>query len=271
MREVARGRVLPADLVARCHANALEDYRAFGRASSEGAIEEWPGALLVRTSSHAILENAAVVTEPPEDPRGLLDRARRFFLSPHRSWCVLVFPDARERMRPVLSSAGFADEGRFPGMLLRPIPSEVPPLPSDLRIEKAESMEQLEALEHAAARAYGMAYTGPDPRWLRNPGVSLYVGYHGDEVVAHGLLVESHGVAGVGYVGTVPEWRRRGFAAAIVWRIVADGRSRNCDAAYLWTTPLGHNVYAKMGFERILDYEIWSAPGCPLPPSIRRS
>jgi GNAT superfamily N-acetyltransferase len=156
-------------------------------------------------------------------------------------------------------------------MLLRPIPAKIPALPSGLRIEKAETMDQLEALEHAAARAYGIGYTDPDARWLRNPGVSLYVGYHGKEVVAHGLLVEAHGVAGVGYIGTVPEWRRRGFAAAMVWRIVSDGREAGCDAAYLWTTPLGHNVYAKIGFERILDYEIWSAPGTPLPPAIRRS
>jgi len=173
-------------------------------------------------------------------------------------------------MRPVLETAVFFDEGRFPGMLLRPMPTETPPVPAGLKIEKAETMEQLEALERAAARAYGIPYTGPDPSWLGDPSLSLYVGYHGEEPVVHGLLVEAHGVAGVGYIGTVPEWRRHGFAEAIVWRIVSDGRANGCDAAYLWATPLGHNVYAKMGFERILDYEIWSAPGSPLPSSIRR-
>jgi GNAT superfamily N-acetyltransferase len=262
--------MLPAELVARCHANALEDYRAFARASSEGAIEERPGMVLVCTNSQTSLENVAVVTEPPDDPSDVLDRARRFFTSHRSPWCVLLFPETRSRMRPFLAEVGFADEGRFPGMILRPIPAVTPKPSAGLRIEKAETMDQLEALEHAAARAYGIAYTAPDPRWLRNPGVSHYVGYHGAEVVAHGLLVEAHGVAGVGYVGTIPEWRRRGFAASMVWKIVSDGREHGCDAAYLWTTPLGHNVYAKMGFERILDYEIWSAPGSPLPPSIRR-
>ncbi len=267
---VARGRVLPADLVARCHANALEDYRAFGRASSGGAIEERPGLVLVCTNSEVSLENAAFVTEPPDDPKGLLDRARTFFESRLSPWCVILFPEAKEKMQPFLSSRSFTDEGRFPGMLLRPIPSRTPAAPDGLRIEKADTIEQLEALEHAASRAYGVPYTGPDPRWLRNPGVSLYVGYHDEEPVVHGLLVEAHGIAGVAYIGTVPEWRRHGFAAAIVWRIVSDGREHGCDAAYLWATPLGHNVYAKMGFERILDYHIWSAPGHPLPPSVRR-
>jgi GNAT superfamily N-acetyltransferase len=268
--EVARGRVLPSELVARCHANALEDYRVFGRSSDDGAIAERPGLVLVSTSSEDSLENVAFVTEPPKDPGAVLERAKRFFEATGRPWCFLLFPETRKTMRATLSGAGFLDEGRFPGMLLRPIPGAAPPVPEGLRIEKADTMAHLEALEHAAARAYGVPYTGPDPRWLRHPGLSLFVGYHRDEPVVHGLLVEAHGIAGVGYIGTVPEWRRRGFAEAIVWRIVSEGRDHGCDAAYLWATPAGHNIYAKMGFERILDYEIWSAPGTPLPAAIRR-
>jgi GNAT superfamily N-acetyltransferase len=267
---VARGRNVPAELVARCHANALEDYRVFGRASSGGVVEERPGLVLVCTTSDDSLENVAFITEPPDDPVSVLDRARAFFRSVHRPWCVILFPEVRETMRAALSAAGFVDEGRFPGMILQPIPAHAPPAPAGLRIEKAETLEQLEAIEHAAARAYGVKYSGPDPRWLKSPGLSLYVGFQGNEPVVHGLLVVAQGVAGVGYIGTVPEWRRRGYAEAIVRRIVSDGRDQGCDAAYLWATPAGHNIYAKMGFERILDYEIWSAPGTPLPVSIRR-
>jgi len=270
VKGISRGRQLPSELIARCHANALEDYRAFGRASAGGAIEERPGLVLVSTNSEDSLENAAFVAEPPDDPKELLETARTFFGARRRPWCMILFPEVREPMRPFLEAAGFFDEGRFPGMLMRPIPNEAPPLPAGLRIEKAETMEQLEDLERAAAQAYGVAYTGPDPRWLASPSISLYVGYLREKPVVHGLLVAAHGIAGVGYIGTEPEWRRHGFAEAIVWRIVSDGRAMGCDAAYLWATPLGHNVYAKMGFERILDYEIWSAPGSPLPASVRR-
>ena len=82
-------------------------------------------------------------------------------------------------------------------------------------------------------------------------------------------MIVAYGLAGVAYIGTVPEARRRGFAQALVGRILSDGRGQGCEAAYLWATPMGYGVYARMGFERILDYEIWSSPGNPLPPSIR--
>jgi GNAT superfamily N-acetyltransferase len=264
------GRTVPTELLARCQANTLEDYRVFARATEGGAIEEFPGLLLVSTGGENSLENLAVVTEPPAEPSYILERALSFFRRHRRPWSILVFPEARDPMKPVLSNASFRDEGTFPGMLLEPLPARTPAPPGGFRVERAETLEELDRLERTASKAYDVPYGGADPRWLRQPGVSLYVGYSHDEPVAHGALIVAHGVAGVAYIGTVPEHRRRGFAEAVVWRIVADGKAQGCDAAYLWATPLGRTVYAKMGFDEVVDYHIWSAPGSPLPNSIRR-
>jgi GNAT superfamily N-acetyltransferase len=258
------------ELLARCHANTLEDYRVFARSTEGGSIEESPGVLLVCTGGADSLENLAIVTEPPTEPRQVLERARSFFRRHPSPWAVLAFPEAVESMQPVLSKAAFQDEGTFPGMLMEPIPARIPTPPDGFRVVRAETLEELARLEHAASQAYGVPYGEPDPRWLHYPGVSLYVGYYRDEPVAHGALIVAHGVAGVAYIGTVPQHRRRGFAENLVWRILHDGRARGCDAGYLWATPLGRTVYAKMGFVEVVDYRIWSAPGSPLPKTIRR-
>jgi len=263
-------REVTPELLARCHANTLEDYRVFARSTEGGGIEESPGVLLVCTGGMDSLENLAIVTEPTSQPQHVLDRAHAFFRRHHSPWAVLAFPDAVASLQPVLSNASFLDEGEFPGMLLNPIPARIPTLPEGFQVVRAETLEELARLEHAASQAYGVPYGEPDPRWLRYPGVSLYVGYYRDEPVAHGALIVAHGVAGVAYIGTVPQHRRRGFAENIVWRIVQDGRALGCEAAYLWATPLGRTVYSRMGFQEIVDYRIWSAPGCPLPNSIRR-
>lgn len=264
------GREVAPELLARCHANTLEDYRVFARSTEGGAIEEFPGVLLVCTSGEDSLENLAIVTEPPTEPKHVLERARSFFQSRRRPWSFLAFPGAAEPMQPALSNASFQDEGTFPGMLLRPLPVRTPAPPDGFRVERAETLEELDRLERTASQAYGVPYGRPDPRWLRQPGLALYLGYVHDVPVAHGALIVAHGVAGVAYIGTVPEHRRRGFAEAIVWRIVSDGRAHGCDAAYLWATPLGRTVYARMGFEEVVEYRIWSAPGSPLPSGIRR-
>jgi GNAT superfamily N-acetyltransferase len=269
MVEMLRGRRLPAELVARCHANAIEDYRAFARTTEGGEIHEGPGRVFISTSGVNSLENPAFFTATPDDPATALREARAFFDGHGVPWSAILLPEVREAMAPSLAGAGFRDEGKFPGMILRPIPDEAVRLPDGLTVERVENEEQLDALEHAAALAYDTPYGGGDPRWLDYPGLSLYLGSWKGKPVAHGVLVAAFGIAGVAYIGTVPDARHRGFAQAIVRTIVAEGRSHGCDAAYLWATPIGRAVYAKMGFERILDYEIWSAPGFPLPSAIR--
>jgi len=263
-------REVSPELLARCHANTLEDYRVFARSTEGGGIEEYPGVLLVCTGGRDSLENLAIVTEPPIEPQQVLDRAVSFFGRHRCPWAVLVFPEAVPSMQRVLSLASFQDEGEFPGMVITPIPARTPAPPDGYRVVRAQTLDELARLEHVASKAYGVPYGAPDPRWLRHPGVSLYVGYYQDEPVAHGALIVAHAVAGVAYIGTVPQHRRRGFAESLVWQIVRDGHAQGCDAAYLWATPLGRTVYAKMGFEEIVDYRIWSAPGSPLPQTIRR-
>jgi GNAT superfamily N-acetyltransferase len=263
-------RLVAPKLLARCHANTLEDYRVFARSTDGGAIEEFPGLLLVCTGGENSLENLAIVTERPTDPTYVLGRALTFFRTHRRPWSLLAFPEAVDAMRPVLSDASFRDEGEFPGMVLAPIPDRAPAPPDGFRVHRADTLEELDRLEHVASRAYDSPFGGADVRWLSHPGVSLYLGYYHEEPVANGALIVAHGVAGVAYIGTVPRYRRRGFAEAVVWRIVQDGRAAGCEAAYLWATPLGRTVYARMGFDEVVDYRIWSAPGSPLPSSIRR-
>jgi GNAT superfamily N-acetyltransferase len=264
-RELARGR-----LIARCHANAIEDYRAFARGSTGGSIEEGAGFAFISTAASDSMGNPAFVTEPPSDPERMVRRAAAFFSQHQVPWILIAFPGAAEGLRSAAATSGLLDEGEFPGMVLDPIPKRVPRPPTGFRVERATTLEQLELIERTGAKAHGMPYSSPDAGWLVTPGLSLYLGrYHG-EAVSLGALIEVHGVAGVAYIGTLEEFRRKGFAEAVVWQVVSDGRRHGCDVGYLWATPMGRTVYEKMGFYRLLDYHIWSSPGDPMPNAIRR-
>jgi GNAT superfamily N-acetyltransferase len=268
---VDRARTIEAELLARCHANTLEDYRAFARATRNGAIEESSELALIFTGDSDSMGNPAFVTRRPDDPVAVVRRAESFFGARKAPWMLLTFPEATEPMRPAARAAGLRDEGDFPGMILHPLPGSEPAAPSGFSVRPAESMAELEALERTGAKAYGKEYSPPESEWLGTPGVTLYVGYLEDDPVSIGALIVAHRVAGIAYIGTAPEHRRRGFAEGIVWRAVRDGRALGCDAAYLWATPMGRGVYERMGFRRILDYHIWTAPHSPLPEAIRRA
>jgi GNAT superfamily N-acetyltransferase len=257
--------------VARCHANAAEDYRAFARGSAGGAIEEGPGFAFISTAAADSMGNPAFVSEPASDPPRMVERATAFFSKHHVPWILIAFPEATESLRSAATAGGLLDEGEFPGMVLDPIPGRIPPPPRDFRVERATNREQLELIERTGAAAYGMPYSAPDVRWLDVPGLGLYLGLYRGEPVSLGALIVAHGVAGVAYIGTVGAFRRRGFAEAVVWQIVSDGRDHGCDVAYLWATPMGRTVYERMGFRRLLDYHIWSSPGDPMPKEIRRA
>ena len=259
----------PAELLSRCHANTLEDYRAFARVTAGAAIQEEYGSLFVDLGANDSLENVAFFTEPRRDPKEALSRAHRFFRQRKRPWSVLLAPRAKGTMRPALAARTFQNEGRFPGMIRCPLPSRPRSAADGLVVRKATTLADLREIQRAASRSYGVPYEEPDPNWLRSPEIALYAGYSEDTAVVHGALIEAYGIAGVAYVGTVPEARQRGFASALVERILIDGRRDRCDAGYLWATPMGCGVYQRLGFERVLDYEIWSAPGAPLPTSIR--
>jgi len=249
----------------------MEDYRAFARGSTGGAIEEGPGFAFICTAAADSMGNPAFVTAPPTDARTLVERATAFFERLRAPWILIALPEATSSVRSAAAEGRLLDEGEFPGMVLDPIPDHGPSYPAAFRVERATTAEQLEVIERTGAKAYGMPYSEPDPRWLDVPGLSLYLGRYRGEPVSLGALIVAHGVAGVAYIGTVEGFRRRGFAEAVVWQIVSDGRREGCDVAYLWATPMGRPVYEKMGFHRLLDYHIWSSPGEPMPRSIRRT
>jgi predicted acetyltransferase len=61
----------------------------------------------------------------------------------------------------------------------------------------------------------------------------------------------SHGVAGIYWVGTLEEYRRRGIAGALTAAALLEGRRRGLRVGTLQASSLGAPVYRGLGFEEI--------------------
>jgi GNAT superfamily N-acetyltransferase len=62
---------------------------------------------------------------------------------------------------------------------------------------------------------------------------------------------------GIYTVGTQPEWRRHGFARALMEHVLADAWRRGARAASLQSTPMGVPLYLSLGFRAAGRYEEW--------------
>ena len=92
-------------------------------------------------------------------------------------------------------------------------------------------------------------------RLLALPQVRLYAGLVDGTVVATSMLVATDRIAGIYWVATIEERRRRGHGEALTWAAVAGGRELGCGVASLLASKAGRPVYARMGFEHVSDQQ----------------
>ncbi len=91
----------------------------------------------------------------------------------------------------------------------------------------------------------------------RVPGMAAWVMVHDDVAVA-GARSFLHGTAcGIYAVGTIPEWRRRGFARSLMEHVLADAQRRGARTATLQSTAMGQPLYESLGFVPAGRYEEW--------------
>jgi ribosomal protein S18 acetylase RimI-like enzyme len=89
------------------------------------------------------------------------------------------------------------------------------------------------------------------------PGLTGWVLVRGGIVVAGAWTIVHERDCGIYAVETVTEWRRRGFASALMQHVFADARRHGAETATLQFTPMGRHLYASLGFEAVGRYEEW--------------
>jgi len=88
----------------------------------------------------------------------------------------------------------------------------------------------------------------------------LYLGLLNDQPVATSKLLLSSGVAGIYWVGTLPEARGRGIGTAITLAPLRAARAQGYRIGILEAFPLGINVYRRIGFRECGKVDRYAAP-----------
>lgn len=123
---------------------------------------------------------------------------------------------------------------------------------------------EAEAWAKACARAFGKPPETAGMALLAEKGRDaervFLLWREGGEIAGGTLLCCAGGNGGIHEVFTLPEYRNRGIATALVRRALDLAAERGCACATLQASPLGVPVYRALGFEAVGTVRNWLYP-----------
>jgi ribosomal protein S18 acetylase RimI-like enzyme len=229
---------------------------------SGGLVHEEDGLLFVAGPSSYL--RVVIRLDEVIDGTEAVRRAGEFFAASQGDHIVLV----REPADADLAKAALAAE-YTPAWTERPMvlyhPPEPSPLSGDIDVRAVSTTEEILAYGRVVADA------NDDPgereragllfhdRTILAPHIAAFVAYIDDAPVSCAMTLVSHGVAGVFYVATVENARRRGLGDALTRMAASAGFALGARAAWLGASEMGADLYRRIGFSdlgtSIVEYE----------------
>ena len=200
-------------------------------------------------------------TGPVDAPR-LLAEAREYFTGLQRGFGIY----APTHLGPELAQSCEAKQwprlSDAPGMVLD---RRLQPLAAGPGVELRElqSANEAEHFVHICSQAYETIGLPPDvtrklfaqpARWMSRPYLRIQLVYEHERPVAGAMLLFSHGIAGIYWVGTLPDARGRGHASALMRSISNRAFDGGARCVVLQATPFGEPVYRKLGYREFTRY-----------------
>ncbi|MCZ7526361.1 MAG: GNAT family N-acetyltransferase [Acidimicrobiia bacterium] len=249
------------ELIERSDLNLAEFYREQSRRSGGTVLDE--DGLVLYTSAHPlpVLVNGVLRLDARLPAETVLSRAHRFFRAHRRGFTVWIRTHADADLERAAAATGLRPMGDDPGMVLdHRLPDADPPEGVSLRrVDDEHGAADFAAVNSAAYATYGAPLDlAPTlfarPESLVGPHLAAFVAYADGAPAAAAMTMVSHGVAGIYWVGTVPESRGRGLAELVTRAAGNAGFDRGASVAALQASTMGEPLYRRMGYVAITRY-----------------
>lgn len=226
--------------------------------SPRGKIVEYPGvvaAISPLTPDRSIF-NSVYASDSAALSESIDDLADRYDEAGVRAWTVWV-PDYDRESADLLRGRGHLLDGspRSMGLELDDLAVPSRPLPSGVELTEIDCGE--------AGRINDLAYGIEGPGWQAAigegsdlPARILGATFEGHPV-ACAIAIDGDKDACITAVATIPAFQGQGLAAAIVARLLADGRDQGATTGTLQASKAGAPVYERIGFTDHGYIELW--------------
>jgi ribosomal protein S18 acetylase RimI-like enzyme len=229
-----------------------------------GRFEERNGLVLHATATaFPVTCNGVARLDPDRPAAQVLDAAERVFGALGRGFTLQVEdPESCDAdLVEAATERGMLEVGRAPAMA-RTAPPEPLRVPDEVQLRWVGVDASPEDFVHVADTSYqslGMPAgvivemcAAPDR--MVAPHVHSVVAHLEGRPAATAQVVLGRGIAGVYYVGVLPEARGRGLAEVVTHAVTQRAFDLGAPAVVLQATPMGEPVYLRMGFEQFQRY-----------------
>jgi GNAT superfamily N-acetyltransferase len=214
----------------------------------------------------APFQNCMLRTDASLPADQALARAQAFFGGSSNPFAVLTNSRCDADLEQALVDAGFTRQTDLPSMLADQ-PLSAPTIAPNWRLKLATTAQDIAAFAHICAQAYeslGLpAFLTPsyfvDQARMLVPEVSIVLA-HGDDgqAVATTMALHTGEVAGLYWVGTLPQARGAGLAAACTAMATNLALERGAQAVTLQASHMGEAIYRQLGYREYARTTRWS-------------
>jgi ribosomal protein S18 acetylase RimI-like enzyme len=208
--------------------------------------------------------NMALLNGPTASLAPIVESCTRFFDARAVRWSFWLCEDwldapLRRRARDEFADAGLRIITKPPGMLAEDLRAPVYGLPR-LEIRAVKDQPTRDAFSEITGLCFDIPYSvcqnvyAPERAW--NGAYQGYVGYWEGKAVTIAALCASEGALGIYSVGTLPEYRRRGYSEAMLRQVIGSVR-RGREPIVLQSSEAGYRLYRRLGFRDVTKYLVF--------------
>jgi ribosomal protein S18 acetylase RimI-like enzyme len=255
-----------ASLVKKVDRNLRVAMRFFGKATGNGDVRELDRAEVVYSGLDYGVFNIAFLTDPigsTQEFAAILNQCGHYYGERKVRWSFwlcedLLEPSVRRRCRDSFTSIGMRQISQAPGMVASSLPPQSRALPeidcrrvgdASTRFAFADLTSVCFDIPFSIARAI----YEPERAWLGD--YRGFIGYVRGRPVAMVALVRAEGALGVYSLGTLPDYRRRGYGEALL-RLALSERHEG-ELMVLESTEAGYPLYRKLGFREAARFSVY--------------
>ncbi len=257
---------MPAPEVLSVADNLVEALRFFGRARQDAEIQDLPGLTLIFCGLNYAAFNAALITRQLDDDAPELERliqvSTAAFQSRKLRWTLwlcddFLSPRLRRHAPHTFQRYGLHPLTRAPGMYADRLRAPHRPLPA-LDVRAVSDHQTRGAFSEIMSSAFDIPSSVSDsiyaPERAWGGGFKGYVGFVNGTAVTTAASMATSGVIGLYSVATQPQYRRRGFAEAIMRDVL---QHSGAERTVLQSTSSGLSLYEQMGYRSVTNFAVY--------------
>jgi ribosomal protein S18 acetylase RimI-like enzyme len=243
-------------LVRAIKANMFAYFRYLGRSPSAELYEDGRQAWLLTGVTHPFLNCVLRIRVASHEVEATIqDTLSTFRAKDVSQFSWWIEPDSQPaNLGEHLAAHGLAYTEGARGMAVDLAALEAVEVPAGLTIKQVGGAATLREWVRAASRGFALDSDSESASFDLFDGLGFdlplrnYAGYLEGEPVATAELFLAAGVAGIYWVATVPEARRRGIGAAMTLAPLREAQALGYRVGILHSAPMGFGVYRSLGF-----------------------